>query len=139
MTKTRTTYVVMILIFTVGLWAILRAGNHLHAARNVAGEWQVKWAQPGSQQPERLTLSQSGRFLNATLHEQDKSAGVQLSGRLEGEGSESGRKLVLHAAKSDLTLNAILDDTGQVLAGSVEAGAPAGWQATRIHPPTAAH
>jgi hypothetical protein len=62
MRKTQLVYVVTMLIFAVGMWAILRVGSGLHAARNVAGDWQLNVAPAASKVPDRLTIHQQAGF-----------------------------------------------------------------------------
>jgi len=108
----------MILVFSLGLWGILRVGSRLHAARDVAGEWDVKGASAGAALPQRMTLIQSGRFLNATLH--DSNHNIKLRGTLDG------KHLVLKGVNEDAAMDALLDDSGTQLVWLGQ-----GWRASR--------
>ncbi len=122
----------MILVFAAGLWAILRVGNRLKPAKNLAGEWQVTWSKADPQLPVQMTIAQSGKFLNATLHDADHPRGVHLAGLLE----DAGTKLSLKAAKPEIALTARPDASGQRLLGRVEGGSPSVWQAVRLALPS---
>ena len=128
MTKTQITYVVMILAFSLGLWAILRAGSHLRAAPDVAGQWALTSERPDPNLPERLTLVQSGRFVNAVATRADGST-VQLRGTLEQSGN-SGVDLLLKAAKDQSNFTAAYDPPSQTLAGTAEGAGR--WHARRV-------
>lgn len=128
MNKTYITYVVMLLAFGAGLWAILRVGNRLRPARNIGGEWQVKWDATPAPLPERMTLAQSGRFVTATFHAPEQSRSFRLHGEL-GDGS---RTLALQGTRPPVSLNAVLDDAGDRLTGTSAGEATAPWHATRV-------
>src|SRR3954467_14355878 len=98
MSKTKFTYVVMVLVFALGLWGILRAGSHLRPAPDVAGEWAVTWERSNTKLPARMTLNQSGPFINATLGG-DGVSGIKLGGALKRTGT----------SRADLALKAIND------------------------------
>jgi hypothetical protein len=123
MRKTQVTYLVMMLIFAAGLWAILRIGTHLRAARNLAGEWQVAESSSELTPPGRLSLHQSGKFLTGTLRSRGKE--IRLSGELE----ES--QFTLRAARPPLTVTGMLNDGGDRLSGRFDGLICANWSATR--------
>lgn len=133
MNKTHLTYLLMVAIFAGGLWGILRLGAGLHAARNVAGEWDIVWTHPTPNQalPDRMTVDQSGRYLTATM--KGPAAPVLLRGRITSDGQVS--RISLHDAGSSWKLAARLDDK-QLLTGSLQTPAPHALQARRAatHP-----
>ncbi len=128
MTKTQITYVVMILTFSLGLWAILRAGSHLRAAPDVAGQWAVSSERSDPNLPERLTLVQSGKFVNAVATRPDGST-FQLHGTLE-QSASAGADLALKAVKDQSNLTATYDQPSQTLAGTAEGAGR--WHARRV-------
>ena len=133
MNKTHLTYLLMVAIFAGGLWGILRLGSGLHAARNVAGEWEIDWtpASPDEALPDRMIIDQSGRYLTVTM--KGPAAPVRLNGRITSDGHVS--KLSVHDHNSSWKLAAWLDDK-QLLTGSLQTPAPHSLQARRAatHP-----
>ena len=127
MNRTYITYVLMILIFGAGLWAILRVGNRLRPARNISGEWRVQWSGEHGALPDRMTVAQSGKFITAVFLEPERGRGVRMKGQLD----ISPARLSLRGANPDVSMTATLDDAGQVMAGRIEGGASAAWRATR--------
>jgi hypothetical protein len=130
MNKTRITYVVMILVFSLGLWGILRAGSRLRAAPDVAGEWAVTWEGREEKSPERLTVTQSGKFINAKLDRSDRRGGVKLRGTLERGASEVD--VVLKGVNDPTAMTAVFDQSRQTLVGSAGDGSTGGWRASRV-------
>jgi len=119
---------VMLLVFGVGLWAILRVGSRLRPARNVAGEWHVQWGEGTRPSlPDQMTVAQSGKFVTATFHAPDESRGIRLQGQLEN--TPAG--LTLRGTRPAVSLTAVLDDAGDRLTGTAEGDATTRWQATR--------
>lgn len=121
MRKTYLVYVVTMLIFAVGMWAILRVGSGLHAARNVTGDWQLNVTPASSKLPERLTIQQSGRFLSGSLGK------IRLRGEL-GQGSN----IAMTARGSQLTLNATLNNSGDQFVGKVDGAFSSEFTAVRL-------
>ena len=127
MRKTQVTYLTMMLVFAAGLWAILRIGSRLHAARNVAGEWELRSTDGGPRLPDHLTLRQSGKFLTGTL--QGRPDTIQLHGELD-----QASKMTLRASGGrQLTMTATLDegDGGGKLVARFEGDISADAIATR--------
>jgi hypothetical protein len=129
MSKTKFTYVVMILVFALGLWAILRAGSHLRAVPDVAGEWAVTWFDSRTNAPARMTVNQSGRFVNATLTRADHGEAVKLRGTLERSGT-SRADLTLKAVNEPLAMTATYDQSSRMLTGTTEGSVR--WHASRV-------
>ena len=129
MNKTHLTYVLMVATFAGGLWAILRLGSVLHAASNVAGEWQLRWtdSQPGDNLPDRMTVDQSGRYLVATL--KSSGAPVRMDGRILSSRGDQPR---FSLRNSTWKLQARLDENQ--LSGSLDTPAPHALQARRMAP-----
>jgi hypothetical protein len=109
MRKSQMTYVVTMLAFAAGLWAILRFGSHLHAAKNVAGEWEIATT-AGSTLPNRLAIRQSGKFLTGTL--QGSAGKIQMHGEFV-QASE----ITLISSNPRVTMTATISNTGDKLAG----------------------
>ena len=119
MSKTQITYLVMIIVFSAGLWGILRAGGRLKAAPDVAGEWDVMWDKPGA--GDRMVLVQSGRFLNATLRRGDGT--TRLRGTLQRDGNV--KRVDLRGVSDSTVLAGVVDESGNL------AGEGGRWRATR--------
>jgi hypothetical protein len=109
MRKSQMTYLVTMLAFAAGLWGIMRVGSRLHAARNVAGEWEIKTTD-GATLPNHLTVRQSGRFLTGTLA---GSAGhIPIHGQLV-----RASEIRLIASNPQVSMTATISDSGEKLAG----------------------
>ena len=121
MRKTQLVYVVTMLIFAVGMWAIMRIGSGLHAARNVAGDWQLNGPAGDSKLPERLTIRQSGRFLSGSLGQ------IQLDGELDKHST-----IALTASRPQLTVNATLNDAGDRFVGRIDGAISSDLIAARL-------
>jgi hypothetical protein len=119
--KTQLVYAVTMLMFAVGMWAILRVGSGLHAARNVAGDWQLNGTAGVSKLPDRLTIHQSGRFLSGSLGD------IQVRGELEERS-----KIALAASHLQLTLTATLNDSGDQFVGKSDGAFSSPFTATRL-------
>ncbi len=66
MTNATAVYTVMILILAAGLWAILSFGETLHAAPDLAGEWEFTDTATG--EVTKASMNQSGRFLQLRMN-----------------------------------------------------------------------
>jgi len=131
MSKSQTTYVVMILVFSLGLWAIMRAGSHLRAAPDIAGDWVITWDAPQQKSPDRLTFAQSGRFIVATLNTSDGDS-TKLRGTLERTGT--GATIHLTRSNPQTELSATLDPSDHSLIGIFDNST--GWHAIRASKPS---
>lgn len=133
MHSTRLTYLAMVLVFGTALWGILRIGSRLHAARNVSGDWNVRWnaAPPDSNLPARMSVAQSGRFLTVTLWQSDRKTSVKLHGQLTSSPREPQTRLVLHGSSASWEMSGSLDDRGQLLSGHLDSPVSCDWQARR--------
>ena len=92
MTKASSVYVIMLLVFGAGLWAILSIGSLREAPEDLSGTWAL-W--PANSAPEEgdmpeqtLAIEQSGRFFNIAF--QDHRLDMKLvehtsAGPIEGE------------------------------------------------------
>lgn len=67
-TSATAVYVIMMLVFATGMWAVLVFGSTLRAAPDLAGEWEL--LPEGDPRAETLhtTLEQSGRFVRMRIH-----------------------------------------------------------------------
>jgi hypothetical protein len=124
MRKSQITYVVTMLVFAGGLWAILRIGSHLRAARNIAGEWQIALQSVRATPANRLSIHQSGRFLTGRLRYGGKE--FQLSGDLQDS------KFTLHSPGQPLAVSGAVDETGDRLNGRFEGEFSADFSAGRV-------
>jgi hypothetical protein len=129
MNRTRLTYVVMVLVFSLGLWVILRAGSGLRAAPDVAGEWLVTWEGRG-EAPGPMTVTQSGTFISAVLGRGDGRLPVSLRGTLRRK--QSGADVVLKGLGDPLVLTGELDSSGRLLVGTPGDRSQGAWHATRV-------
>lgn len=60
-------YMIMLLVFAVGMWAVLVFGSTLQPQPDIAGEWELSPEGRGNQQPIRATVQQSGRYVRMML------------------------------------------------------------------------
>src|SRR3954468_6431178 len=60
-------YMIMLLVFACGMWAVLVLGSTLLAQPDVAGEWELAPEGRGTQEPIRATIKQSGRYVRMML------------------------------------------------------------------------
>ncbi|HSZ58040.1 MAG TPA: hypothetical protein VK797_20420 [Tepidisphaeraceae bacterium] len=125
MRKTQVIYLVTMLMFAAGMWAVLRIGSELRAARNVAGEWQLNTASQATNLPERLTIQQSGRFLTGVLG--DPSAPISMRGELP-----QGSTILLAASHPQLSLTATLNEAGDKFVGRVDGAVSSELSGTRL-------
>lgn len=63
MSKTTTLYLSMIVVFIVGLWAIVQAGRGLRAPHDLAGTWSVAENSDVQMPAKTLAIAQSGKFV----------------------------------------------------------------------------
>jgi hypothetical protein len=129
MRKTQLTYGVMILVFSLGLWGILRLGSRLHAAPDVAGEWTLSWDGAGAALPQRMIVNQSGKFVNVVLTRADLQSSVKFRGTLQQTGSPR-TELALKAVNDPLTMNGVYDPASRTLSGTAEGSGR--WRAIRV-------
>ena len=137
MSKTKGSYIVMIGIFGLGLWGILHFGATLRAAAYVAGDWQVRWNAPSARPPlpDRLTIEQSGRYLNAMLRRLDSSAAVRLRGELHASPDRAGiSEIRLASSDERWQMTATFQEDDQRMSGRLKSGQPGNWEARRISP-----
>lgn len=129
MRKSQLTYVVMVLVFSLGLWGILRLGSRLRAAPDIAGEWTLSWDGTGAALPQRMTVNQSGKFVNVLLTRADPQNPVKLRGTLQQTASPQ-TELALKAVNDPSTMNGVYDPSRRTLTGTAEGYGR--WQATRV-------
>ena len=60
-------YMIMLLVFVCGMWAVLVFGSTLQAQPDLAGEWELLPEGRGTQEPSRATIEQSGRFVRMRM------------------------------------------------------------------------
>ena len=125
MRKTQVVYLVTMLTFVAGMWAVLRIGSGLRAARNVAGEWQLNTASQVTKLPDRLTIHQSGRFLTGVL------GGPSTDIPMRGELPERS-KIMLAASHPQLSLTATLNEAGDKFVGRVDGTVSTELSGTRL-------
>lgn len=56
-------YMIMLLVFACGMWAVLVLGSTLQAQPDLAGEWELAREGRVTQEPVRATIEQSGRYV----------------------------------------------------------------------------
>ena len=140
MRKTHGTYIAMVAVFGLGLWGILHFGGTLRAAVYVAGDWQVRWNTTGASPPlpDRLTIGQSGRYLNATLRRPDSSGAVQLRGELHTSPDRAGiSEIMLASSDERWQITAAFHEGDQRMSGHLKSTQTCGWEACRIAPAAA--
>ena len=125
----------MVAVFGLGLWGILHFGGTLRAAVYIAGDWQVRWnGTPASPPlPDRLTIGQSGRYLNATLRRPDSSGAVQLRGELRTLSDRAGiSEITLASSDERWQMTATFHEGDQRMSGHLKSAQPCDWEARRI-------
>src|SRR3954470_7568365 len=98
-TNATAVYTIMVLIFAVGMWAILAFGSTLRAPPDLAGDWI--FAPEGDPRQETLhaTIEQSGKFVRCRI------GNVSYDLRLRGghDAAVSGDRIVLEGDGAGLT------------------------------------
>src|SRR5689334_15539521 len=69
MTNATAVYVIMMLVFATGMWAVLVFGSTLRASPDLAGEWELLPEGDPRAATLRATLEQSGRFVRFRIHD----------------------------------------------------------------------
>src|SRR6476469_3504984 len=67
-TSATAVYVIMMLVFATGMWAVLVFGSTLRAPPDLAGEWELLPEGDPRAATLRATLDQSGRFVRLRIH-----------------------------------------------------------------------
>src|SRR3954470_22489961 len=62
-TNATAVYVIMMLVFATGMWAVLVFGSTMRARPDLAGEWELLPEGDPRAATQRATLEQSGRFV----------------------------------------------------------------------------
>ncbi|MBC8107666.1 MAG: hypothetical protein H7Z14_13830, partial [Anaerolineae bacterium] len=60
-------YMIMLLVFAGGMWAVLVFGSTLQAQPDLAGDWELALEGRGKQEPLRATIEQSGRYVRMMI------------------------------------------------------------------------
>src|SRR3954470_2089619 len=66
-TNATAVYVIMMLVFATGMWAVLVFGSTLRARPDLAGEWELLPEGDPRAPTLRATLEQSGRFVRLRI------------------------------------------------------------------------
>ncbi len=111
-------YVVMLAVLIVGLWAVLAAGRHVHAPRDLAGKWQLTPLSPDAK-PQVMTVEQSGLFFQIGF-EQDPPLDLKL---------QNDAQQILANKDCQLTFTGPGDDDKTV---ELTGKHPAKWTAHRV-------
>jgi hypothetical protein len=69
MTNATAVYVIMMLVFATGMWAVLVFGSTLRAPPDLAGEWELLPEGDPHAPTLRATIEQSGRFVRFRVHD----------------------------------------------------------------------
>ena len=97
MKRASVSYVIMLVIFILGQWAVVEFGTRLRAAPDIAGQWSLSpdLESPASNAPShKMTVSQSGKFLDLYFDN-----GVHVPARIESAANKSADELHLAGTK----------------------------------------
>lgn len=133
MSRATTTYIIMMLGFGIGLWAILSFGNILlRAPTDLSGRWKLHSTENRESEPvDEMVIDQSGRFFAVTL--QGKKASLRL---IKDEVTRSTTVDAVHMELSGDGLQLAIDGPaeGEELHVRASGSVQGQWRATLADP-----
>ena len=134
--KATSVYIIMLVVFGAGLWAILSFGSILlQAPTDLAGQWELHDANATTDSGEsvaahKMTIDQSGRYFQITIDQQRFSLKQAAHELLDNPTGPDAVRITMSSGPNELTFTGLPGgDEYQLESRGAAAGT---WRAVRV-------